>query len=196
VRRSRLLPLAAALGLAAALSLAAIAVPGEAESKAQTSKRTRELHRLLSARLGRTLARIHDARDETWRWQKVMSAPPTRYTGAAERSTNLDYRRSLLEFWSQRALAARRQAQHPPRMKQWLCIHSSEGPWNDPDPPYYGGLQMDITFQQAYGADLVRRKGTADHWTPLEQIWVAERAYRSGRGFYPWPNTARYCGVI
>jgi hypothetical protein len=25
---------------------------------------------------------------------------------------------------------------------------------------------------------------------------VAERAYRSGRGFYPWPNTARACGLI
>jgi hypothetical protein len=43
---------------------------------------------------------------------------------------------------------------------------------------------------------LLRRKGTADHWTPLEQIWVAEHAYRSGRGFYPWPNTARDCGLI
>jgi hypothetical protein len=27
-------------------------------------------------------------------------------------------------------------------------------------------------------------------------MWVAERAYRSGRGFYPWPNTARACGLI
>lgn len=25
---------------------------------------------------------------------------------------------------------------------------------------------------------------------------VAERARRSGRGFYPWPNTARECGLI
>jgi hypothetical protein len=25
---------------------------------------------------------------------------------------------------------------------------------------------------------------------------VAERAYRSGRGFYPWPNSARACGLI
>ncbi len=30
----------------------------------------------------------------------------------------------------------------------------------------------------------------------VEQMWVAERAHRSGRGFYPWPNTARYCGLI
>jgi hypothetical protein len=27
-------------------------------------------------------------------------------------------------------------------------------------------------------------------------MWAAERAHRSGRGFYPWPNTARYCGLI
>jgi hypothetical protein len=55
---------------------------------------------------------------------------------------------------------------------------------------------MDMSFMEAYGANLLRTKGTADHWTPLEQIWVAERAYRSGRGFYPWPNTARWCGLI
>ena len=54
---------------------------------------------------------------------------------------------------------------------------------------------MDLSFQRAYGAALLRRKGTADHWTPLEQIWVAERAYRSGLGFYPWPTTARWCGL-
>ena len=49
---------------------------------------------------------------------------------------------------------------------------------------------------RTYGGDLLRRKGTADKWTPVEQMWVAERAYRAGRGFYPWPNTARYCGLI
>jgi hypothetical protein len=27
-------------------------------------------------------------------------------------------------------------------------------------------------------------------------MWIAEKAYRAGRGFYPWPNTARYCGLI
>jgi hypothetical protein len=55
---------------------------------------------------------------------------------------------------------------------------------------------MDLSFQRAYAAGLLRRKGTADRWTPLEQMWTAERAHRSGRGFYPWPNTARYCGLI
>jgi hypothetical protein len=38
--------------------------------------------------------------------------------------------------------------------------------------------------------------GTADHWPPAVQIAVAIRAYASGRGFYPWPNTARACGLL
>ena len=42
---------------------------------------------------------------------------------------------------------------------------------------------------------LLRTKGTADHWTPLEQIWTAEKAAKS-RGFWPWPNTARSCGLL
>jgi len=54
---------------------------------------------------------------------------------------------------------------------------------------------MDYGFQAAYGGWLLRTKGTADHWTPLEQIWTAEKAVQS-RGFYPWPNTARSCGLI
>ncbi len=85
---------------------------------------------------------------------------------------------------------------NPPREYAWRCIQRYEGRWNDPNPPYYGGLQMDIGFQHRYGAHLLRRKGTANNWTPLEQMWVAERAYRSGRGFYPWPNAARICGLI
>jgi hypothetical protein len=55
---------------------------------------------------------------------------------------------------------------------------------------------MDLGFQQHYGGELLREKGTADNWTPVEQMWVAERAYRAGRGFYPWPNAARYCGLL
>ena len=55
---------------------------------------------------------------------------------------------------------------------------------------------MDMSFQRTYGSVLLRKKGTANRWSALEQIWVAERAYRSGRGFHPWPNTARYCGLI
>jgi len=91
-------------------------------------------------------------------------------------------------------LAAAKQ-KRPPHYSAWLCIHSHEGSWTDSGAPYWGGLQMDWGFMRAYGGRLLRLKGTADHWTPLEQMWVAERAWRT-RGFYPWPNTARMCGLI
>lgn len=87
------------------------------------------------------------------------------------------------------------QPPRPPHYNEWMCIHSHEGSWTDPNAPFYGGLQMDYEFQSTYGAELLAAKGTADHWTPLEQMWVAERAYRT-RGFGPWPNTARYCGLL
>jgi hypothetical protein len=198
--------LAAACGLATALTLGAILVPQQASANgsAPTKPAPRRVAAAAHARklavveaaMRRTIAQIHRARDEAWRWQGVMSTPLTRYAASAERSTSLRYREMVLGMWVQRATRSRYQAQHPPRLMDWLCIHHYEGSWTDPNAPYYGGLQMDMSFMEAYGGNLLRTKGTADHWTPLEQIWVAERAYRSGRGFYPWPNTARWCGLI
>ena len=77
-----------------------------------------------------------------------------------------------------------------------MCIHRHEGGWRLIDGPYYGGLQMNMEFQRMFGPELLARKGTANRWTPIEQIWVAERAYRSGLGYQPWPNTARMCGLL
>jgi hypothetical protein len=130
-------------------------------------------------------------RHETWRWQRVMGQPLTRNL----RTPPVDPFEKI-DVWKRVATRARKVAQNPPHKGAWLCIQRYEGAWNDPNPPYYGGLQMDLHFQRTYGLHLLRRKGTADNWTPLEQMWVAERAHRSGRGFYPWPNTARYCGLI
>lgn len=79
----------------------------------------------------------------------------------------------------------------------FLCIHRYEGAWNaDTGNGYYGGLQMDKTFMLTYGREFVRRWGWAHRWPPRVQILVAVRAHDSGRGFYPWPNTARRCGLI
>jgi hypothetical protein len=103
--------------------------------------------------------------------------------------------RRLAHAWRQREHAVWRRANHPPGLDAWLCIHHYEGSWTDSGGPYWGGLQMDLGFQETYGGWLLRHKGTADHWSPLEQIWVAVRASHT-RGFSPWPNTARYCGVL
>ena len=92
---------------------------------------------------------------------------------------------------------------NPPHASELSCIHYNprvghgEGAWTaNTGNGFYGGLQMNLGFQSTYGGWLLRTKGTADHWTPLEQMWVAAKAVDSGRGFSPWPNTGRACGLI
>jgi hypothetical protein len=136
---------------------------------------------------------IAQYRHETWRWQVLMGLRRTPAANSVTHRSGTKYRRWVFKLWRHRALTHRRRAHRPPHYAAWQCIHRFEGAWNDSNAPYYGGLQMDIGFQRAYGAHLLRRKGTADNWAPVEQMWVAERAYRSGRGFYPWPNAARSC---
>jgi len=76
-----------------------------------------------------------------------------------------------------------------------LCIHGGEGSWRDSGDPYWGGLQMDRQFQLTYGRALVMRFGWASNWPAAAQLAVGEVAYFSGRGFGPWPNTRKPCGV-
>lgn len=83
-----------------------------------------------------------------------------------------------------------------PLERAFLCIHGYEGAWDDPNSPYWGGLQMDGSFMRSYGREFFDAWGSADNWPVSVQMAVAIRAYLSGRGFYPWPNTARYCGLI
>ncbi len=134
-------------------------------------------------------------RAETWHWQRVMGVRRFRpMSRRALESRPLPRLREAAAVWRTREHGAWLRAHHPPLLPDWLCIHRYEGAWNDSGAPYWGGLQMDISFQQTYGGWLLRRKGTADNWTPIEQIWVAVRAWRT-RGFSPWPDTARACGV-
>jgi len=128
------------------------------------------------------------------RWLTVIRGRPP---GNARRSLaahSLVGLRRLALTWRRREHAAWWRANHPPHFTGWLCIHHYEGSWTDSGGPYWGGLQMDLSFQATYGGWLLRHKGTADHWSPLEQVWVAVRASRV-RGFSPWPNTAHYCGL-
>ena len=128
-------------------------------------------------------------RDATWRWQVVIGLR------RAQSAAPLDTRRALI-YWRRHAAYVRRLAARPPHRRGWLCIHHLEGSWRDGNDPYWGGLQMDRGFMRSYAPRLLLRRGWANRWTPLEQMWVAERAHRSGRGYGPWPSTARYCGLL
>ena len=140
-------------------------------------------------------------RAATWRWQALMRKPRTPSNFSEREAGSAAYLDWVRDLWLVRARRAERQAENPPHRDGWLCIHRFErnplqGWSTHTGNGYYGGLQMDISFQRTYGPELLRRKGTANNWSAIEQMWVAERAHRSGLGFYPWPNTARSCGLI
>lgn len=81
-------------------------------------------------------------------------------------------------------------------VRGFICIHHFEGGWDAATGNgYFGGLQMDRSFMGTYGGEFVRGIGPANLWPSFLQIAVAMRAYYSGRGFGPWPNTRRSCGV-
>jgi Transglycosylase-like domain len=130
------------------------------------------------------------------------------------RAAHLSWRprqvRRELAWWARADRRTRRLARVPvslriPRWHEWHCIahYESRSFWAmspTSDPPsggaYWGGLQMDIDFMHSYGEDMIRRHNgdLADTWTPAEQITVANRAWQS-RGYAPWPNTSRDCGL-
>jgi hypothetical protein len=138
---------------------------------------------------------IYAYQRSTWRWESLMGVARTPTEGRVLDEMGIPDARKAVLLWKRRAAGARRRAAHPPHKAAFLCIHRFEASWRDGGGPYYGGLQMDLGFQETYGRRLFTTKGTADHWTPLEQMWTAEKAHRT-RGFWPWPNTARYCGLL
>lgn len=145
----------------------------------------------------KVLRKIAYYRTSTWRLETLAMLRRTPSSGAAWRRRHYGFRVHVLRGWRHRAAHVWRRVVSPPLERAWECIHSGEGAWNsNTGNGYYGGLQMDLQFQRTYAPRFLLRKGTADRWTRLEQIWVAERARRSGRGFYPWPNAARACGLI
>jgi hypothetical protein len=177
-RRSRFLVVA--IGLLMALALA----------DKGTARRESFIH-------SPTIRAIKAYRLTTWHWQRVMGIPPSPVSRVTEPLRDPEYQHWVLRLWQRRAQEVAARARHVPHRTAWLCIHHYEGAWSaHTGNGYYGGLQMDITFMRHYGGYLLTKKGTAEHWTPLEQMWVAEHALQSGRGFYPWPHTARACGLI
>jgi hypothetical protein len=83
-------------------------------------------------------------------------------------------------------------------VRDFLCVYGGENAgygWSaNTGNGYYGGLQMDLDFQRTWGREFFAEWGTADHWPAEVQIAVAIRAYFH-RGWQPWPNTSRACGL-
>jgi hypothetical protein len=119
------------------------------------------------------------------------------YNRAYERYTiDIGFMRWLYRAWSLKnqawVLQFRRIA---PKL---MCIHYREGSWTAYNPAgYYGGLQMDRSFMWTYGWDKMYKYHGRDarYWLPRDQLAVGFRAVRH-RGFWPWPNTARACGLL
>src|SRR3954466_4288994 len=176
------------IGAAVAATLAAASeVPGKAAHPAKSITR----HPNVVPRVKRrhvNPALVRRLRQTAWRWQTVIGVRHA-HSVAPLRSPR------ALHYWRRQVHYVSRLAAHPPHKSGWLCIHRFEGSWSDSGDPYWGGLQMDRGFMRTYAPSLLLRRGLANRWSALEQMWVAERAHRT-RGFYPWPNTARSCGLI
>jgi hypothetical protein len=169
--------------IAAASALAAASAPPKRRAVAKSLQTAKAPPRRVNPVVVRRL------RGNVWRWQAVMGLRRSHST-AALRTVR------ALRYWRVQAHRVRRLAARPPHRRGWICIHRFEGSWRDSGEPYWGGLQMDRGFMLTYAPRVLLRRGWADHWTALEQMWVAERAHRSGRGYWPWPNTARVCGLL
>lgn len=94
----------------------------------------------------------------------------------------------------EREQVRREAASLPPHHRAWDCIHGYEGSWSDAGAPYYGGLQFGYSEWMTYGYPYTHVT-TANLASPLQQEWAAERYWRVS-GFHPWPQTARYCGLL
>jgi Transglycosylase-like domain len=77
-----------------------------------------------------------------------------------------------------------------------MLVHSCEGAWNaNTGNGYYGGLQMDISFQTTYGPEFYRAYGTANNWPVFAQLRAAYRGWQA-RGWSPWPACAARFGLL
>jgi hypothetical protein len=146
--------------------------------------------------------RLRFSRALTLRLRRIYPGSVTRaFASARARDAG-----STLRLWQKRgaaaALAVALHGSRRPDIPAWLeddlmCIHHFEAAWtSNTGNGYYGGLQMDLAFQRLYGADFLGRFGTAENWPVWAQLQAAGRAYAAGRGFAPWPNTARACGLV
>jgi hypothetical protein len=125
------------------------------------------------------------------------------------------YQGKTARWWARRAVQARKDAnargntirrlrhaqlRSSAHFFQWMagadCVHRHESiRWEAATGNgYYGGMQADLGFQRAYAPDHLARWGTANNWPWWAQLEMAYRGWLF-RGWQPWPNTSRVCGL-
>lgn len=161
--------------------------------------------------------RLYAYQKATWYWQSVMGRPDSRTYGRQLQSMGVPDLERAVHMWQRQASLAFNQAHNPPHLADWMCIHTAikdgrwsttldyvgggyhvsgngEGSWTDGGWPYYGGLQFGYNEWLTYGYPYTHKR-YANLATPLQQIWAGVRYWRVS-GFWPWPKTARACGLI
>lgn len=152
---------------------------------------------------------VYYYRGVTRKYERKLGRTPSKSDFNASKIHSCKYALWVAHMWSDRAahrkhdfndylkkLREQRQSEGA-LTSDWACIHHYEGAWNaNTGNGYYGGLQMDMGFQSTYGPEFLARWGTADNWPVWAQVTAANRAKNSGRGYGPWPNTARACGLL
>jgi hypothetical protein len=193
---------ALAAGLAAALSLPAaapqsIAAASPHHVRDAHSPARSHAHRIqhLRRRVQRTRAlAVHMA-------YRAALAPPGDRHRRPERHVRSSARlRRMVHAWRRRYHgyhhAYRRRL---PVIAGLMCVHRYEGSMTAVNAagPYYGGWQMNASFERRYGRRMLRRYGGrhADAWRPRDQLRVAFRGH-SVEGWWPWPRSAAICGLL
>ena len=127
--------------------------------------------------------------------QRELGYGQVRFRGLGPERWAQRYRQERARVWALRAALTGRVDRIAGIIAGLLCVHGYEGSWTaNTGNGYYGGLQMDLSFQRAYGGRSLQARGTADHWTVGEQLAAGVQGYLE-RGWQPWPNTSRRCGL-
>lgn len=192
-----------AIGLLAATQTPSQGLPGLAgattltTASAAVSARVTSVPRVCRAKPAPRLCAIHWHRHRANTYRARMGERPLPYGWAAERHSAR--RARILAYW---AGVQHRTALH---LNAWLaepwmpghawyhdamCVHSNEGSWTDTSATYMGGMQFDESTWTSNGGT-----GNPGQASITTQLRVSYTAWRH-RGWHPWPNTARMCGLL
>lgn len=156
-----------------------------------------------------------------WTTGRALDVEFARADGRTETALvaeNVTYQGKGIRWWARRAVQARKDANARQQtifrlraaqergaahffvwMRNAYCVYGYErgadGWETNTGNGYYGGMQADRSFQRAYAPTYYRAWGTADNWPVWAQLHMAYNGWLA-RGWQPWPNTARRCGLL